>query len=96
MAKLHIAGTGDTGNQGVQTLYLFYCPGCKAGHGFHVPHWSFDGDMNTPTFAPSLKCNGHDPSSICHLSMVKGKIQFLPDCFHALAGQTVDMEDWDE
>ena len=30
---------------------------------------------------------------LCHLFVVDGKIQFLRDCTHALAGQTVDMLD---
>lgn len=31
---------------------------------------------------------------ICHSHVKEGKIQFLADCTHALAGQTVDLPDW--
>ncbi len=31
---------------------------------------------------------------ICHSFVVDGQIQFLPDCTHALAGQTVPIPDW--
>lgn len=41
---------------------MFFCPGCHCGHGVWVhPHrngksgtWSFNGDMEKPTFNPSL------------------------------------------
>lgn len=31
------------------------------------------------------------PCQICHSFVRDGRIQFLPDCTHALAGQTVDL-----
>jgi len=31
---------------------------------------------------------------ICHTFVTDGRIQFLGDCTHALAGQTVDLPDW--
>jgi hypothetical protein len=52
--------------------------------------------MDRPTFTPSLLCNQHDPGSRCHLFVTDGRIQFLDDCHHRLAGQTVDMPDWTE
>lgn len=94
-AKIHMAGTGDTGNQGVQTLYVFHCPGCERGHGYHVPFWNWNGSMDAPTFTPSLMCNRDDPATRCHLNVTDGKIQFHADCHHALAGQLVDMPDWE-
>ena len=33
---------------------------------------------------------------ICHSFVTNGKIQFLGDCTHALAGQTVDLGSWDD
>lgn len=32
---------------------------------------------------------------VCHSFVTDGRIQFLADCTHALAGQTVDLPDWD-
>jgi hypothetical protein len=32
----------------------------------------------------------------CHSFVTDGKIQFLGDCTHALAGQTVPLEDFDK
>lgn len=33
--------------------------------------------------------------SICHSFVTDGRIQFLGDCTHSLAGQTVDLPEWD-
>lgn len=33
--------------------------------------------------------------TICHSYVTDGKIQFLNDCTHELAGQTVDLPEWD-
>lgn len=51
------------------TRYWFYCPGCKGGHAFQVrddgggPSWSFNGDLERPTFSPSLLISGVRPIS---------------------------------
>lgn len=34
--------------------------------------------------------------SVCHSFVTDGRIQFLTDCTHALAGQTVQLPDFDE
>lgn len=33
---------------------------------------------------------------VCHSFVTDGRIQYLGDCTHALAGQTIDLPDWDE
>ena len=75
---------------------LFHCPGCGCAHPFDLKRWAWNGSMDRPTFTPSLLCNQHDPASRCHSFVTDGRIQFLSDCYHALAGQTVDLPDWDE
>jgi hypothetical protein len=76
--------------------YIFFCPGCQMGHMIHVDtpnhlgaRWSFNGDMLSPTFSPSVHIVGE-----CHSFVNAGKIQFLGDCSHALAGQTVNLAAW--
>lgn len=32
---------------------------------------------------------------VCHSFVTDGRIQYLADCTHALAGQTVDLPDWE-
>jgi hypothetical protein len=71
--------------------YWFWCPGCECSHAFTVPPWTFNGDVEKPTFSPSLLCNQSHPPSRCHSLVNDGKIQFLGDCHHKLAGQTVEL-----
>lgn len=33
-------------------------------------------------------------NTVCHSFVTDGRIQFLGDCTHTLAGQTVDLPDW--
>jgi Family of unknown function (DUF6527) len=60
-----------------------------------VPRWSWNGDLNWPTFSPSLLCNGHDPKNRCHSFIKDGNIQFLSDCWQKLAGKTVELPEWE-
>lgn len=59
--------------------------------GSFPPVWGFDGNMELPTFEPSLLYATKHPR--CHLFVQAGKIVYCSDCEHELAGQTVDMED---
>lgn len=79
----------------------FYCPGCEMTHHYQIkapPNdpkrdtWTFDGNMESPTFTPSLHWI-EDGKTRCHLYVKGGRIEYLPDCAHELAGQTVDMVD---
>lgn len=79
-------------------VYVFHCPGCGYGHAYYVgvegmPSWEFNGDLEKPTFHPSLLVNGHVPGKRCHLFVTNGKIHYCGDCFHDLKGKVVDMED---
>lgn len=77
----------------------FYCPGCKMYHHMQVeegpnytdgPIWQWNQDMDKPTFTPSLGVNmGH--SGQCHLMVKEGRISYLNDSQHELAGRVVDM-----
>lgn len=90
-AKIHDMGRSTAGFR----MYVFHCPGCGYGHNVEVPRWSWNGSMEKPTFAPSLLVNQHDPQSRCHSFVTEGQIRFLSDCWHTLAGRTVDLPDWD-
>ena len=70
--------------------------------------WTWNGDLERPTFTPSVLVKFHgyphgiDPAGevqkpgpqVCHSFVTDGRIQFLDDCTHALAGQTVDLPEW--
>jgi len=82
---------------------LVFCPGCQQGHLFHTepwgrdgvpgPVWSFNGDLERPTFSPSMLVNASRPESRCHSFVKAGMIQFLGDCYHDLKNQTVELGD---
>ena len=46
--------------------------------------------MDKPTFSPSMACNMGTEIQ-CHSFVCDGKIEYLSDCRHELAGQTVEM-----
>jgi len=92
--------------------FTFYCPGCRGWHMYYTqpwvknvetgaagPVWTFNGDLENPTFGPSLLIyegrhpNGDLGHPRCHLFVRAGKIQYCGDCGHDLAGQIVDMID---
>ncbi|GAB3867430.1 hypothetical protein GCM10028801_41420 [Nocardioides maradonensis] len=85
----------------------FRCPGCDRVHGVVVeaPNgWVFNGDLERPTFTPSVLVNGFygdvteewkKQHPRCHSFVTDGRIQFLGDSTHALAGQTVDLPPWE-
>ena len=59
------------------------------------PIWQFNGDNENPTISPSVMVTyrGDDKNTICHSFIRNGKIEFLSDCTHDLAGKIVDMVD---
>ena len=84
----------------------FICPGCGQyhriptrqdnGEGKQHPVWDFNGDVDKPTFSPSLLVRGsHDEGGrfVCHSFIREGRIEFLGDCVHELAGKTVELPD---
>ncbi len=79
-------------------LLVFWCPGCRYCHHLETTRWRWNGDMVKPTASPSLLINreklGDSPR--CHLFVKEGRIQYLSDCTHRLAGQTIDMVPWEE
>lgn len=65
-----------------------------------TPVWQFNSNFEAPSFTPSLWIyyeRGHwegnrwavtgDRVSVCHLHLTAGKIDYLPDCQHDLAGR---------
>lgn len=100
-AKIHRMN-GDA----LPAQYCFHCPGCQYSHGIAVaaPNtgqggdhvWGWNGSLDAPTFTPSILCNKDFPDRRCHSFVADGKIQFLQDCWHSLAGKTVEIPDWED
>jgi hypothetical protein len=68
---------------------------------FGANGWSFDGNVGSPTLAPSLKLTytitGEPaPTFVCQSFVRNGRIEYLGDCTHAMAGQTVDLLEFPE
>lgn len=71
-----------------------WCPGCKMLH--HIDKkWDWDGSVYSPTISPSILVRWQftgKQEERCHSFIRHGQWEFLSDCTHALAGQTVPME----
>jgi hypothetical protein len=83
---------------------LFKCPGCECMHYVNIgegmkPLWEWDGNVEMPTFKPSIKVSydhlidGVEVKDVCHFFVKAGRIEYLSDSTHKLSGQTVDMVD---
>lgn len=51
--------------------------------------WTWNGSTDKPTLKPSVLTTGHNFR--CHSWINDGKVKFLNDCTHELAGQTVEL-----
>ena len=89
---------------GFRGYHVFWCPGCKELHSFAVDkdhinsdgsvhRWTWDGNVEAPTFSPSLVMCSNDPDYVCHLYLRNGEIEYLGDCHHELKGQRVPLPD---
>ena len=58
--------------------------------------WTWNGDVDKPTLMPSILTTAREDQPCCHSFVSDGKVRFLNDCTHALAGMTVDLFDVDE
>lgn len=71
-----------------------FSPSILVRSGHHMPGWN----------GPTCYCNSKDPDGedwgfsceVCHSFVTDGRIQFLGDCTHALAGQTVDLPPYEQ
>lgn len=52
---------------------------------FHAEHGRYMTHQELP----------YDIKHVCHTFVTDGRIQYLGDCTHALAGQTIDLPAWD-
>jgi hypothetical protein len=97
-----------TDQEGTHKSVMFFCPGCKLYHSVYfekpdtsdVPIWTWNGSLEKPTFQPSILVRWQfgvedRKDMVCHSFVTEGNIQFLSDCTHELAGQTVPLEDVD-
>lgn len=91
----------------------WWCEGCQDTHlvpvkqGVEGPKgWGWNESLDLPTLTPSVHVHPHktygDGETVattprCHTFVRAGRIQYLGDCTHHLAGHTVDLlpvEEW--
>jgi len=75
--------------------YWFFCPGCNKPHMISST-WSYNRNVDRPTFNPSIRVQDGETKTVCHSFIRDGRIQFLDDSHHSLAGHSVDLPDWVE
>lgn len=103
-SKAHEDWIASLSEEDYGVSYWFWCRGCETNHryttklakGANGPCWGFNGNMERPTFTPSLLYNATqaDPARglhRCHLFLTDGQIRYLNDCTHGLAGKTVPL-----
>lgn len=87
------------GTTGELIGHMVECPACRDAdrcwaHVFHIAKdgrgWNFDGNYERPTFSPSMLAYD-DKGYRCHSFVRDGKIEYLGDCTHSMAGQTIEL-----
>lgn len=76
----------DRGHHATHADFVFWCPGCKCAHGVWTTKqngvgatWSFNGDLERPTFSPSLLIRfTRDITYAEHLQIMSGVPLDLP------------------
>lgn len=93
----------DEPREVIRKSLLLWCPGCDDVHRVVTwqatdqtgPVWTWDGNLEAPTIDPSILVKYPTPEphprNVCHSYLRAGRWEFLSDCTHQMAGQTVDM-----
>jgi hypothetical protein len=100
--KVAIRTASDSDGKFISKRCYWWCIGCDEQHLWQIeaangPTWDWNGDTEKPTVTPSILTDGSRPDQRCHVFIKDGTIQYLEDCWHSLAGQTVlmiDVPDW--
>lgn len=80
-----------------------YCIACRGLHNFSIKRpnhlaqrWTWNGHIVAPTFFPSMHIitrHLHDRKFMqsCHYWIRGGRVEFLKDCTHSMAGVTISL-----
>lgn len=68
-------------------------PVITSGQRDGTPNWTWNGSTDKPTLRPSILTKGRTEKGeqVCHTWITDGEAQFLSDCSHEFAGQTLDL-----
>jgi hypothetical protein len=100
MARIkHLKSVREDGTPNEDAVFM--CPACDDTHVLRIigkPFvWEFNGDDELPTFSPSVlvtHAGGYGEQRLktcCHSYVRNGRIEYLGDCTHKFAGQTIDL-----
>jgi len=76
---------------------MHWCPGCNSLHIYAVnsgvpgKNWSFNGNVEKPSFSPSMLINRGTPDKTCHYFLTDGVLQYCSDTAHHLKNQHVPL-----
>jgi hypothetical protein len=85
--------------------YCFWCTACLEPHSFRIAYyaaapnadlWEFNGNLDSPTFTPSLRLKKAGLAPECHVNVTDGIIEYHLDCGHSYAGKKIPLEDFPE
>lgn len=87
---MKLGTVADSDGKIIEGKLMFFCPGCGYEHFVNTNRNGhvFNGDFDKPTFTPSVLVHGQHR---CHSFITEGKIKYLNDCSHQLAGQTITL-----
>jgi hypothetical protein len=81
--------------------FMHWCPACMEPHRIWTTAknrngatWSFNNDMEAPSFDPSVNISWGTDGRRCHYHLTAGKLIYLTDCTHHLAGKTIPLPDF--
>lgn len=87
-----------TDANGAYDRLMLWCPACDHLHVVNVsgtgrPVWGWNGDLVNVTVEPSILVTAGTPDArtTCHSFLRDGVWQFLGDCTHAHAGESMPM-----
>ena len=82
------------GDEKDKVIHMIYSPADEQFVPFDE-RWEFNGNYEKPTFRPSMLLNSNMSGKRNHFFVTDGKIEYLADSEHDLAGTTIDMVECD-
>jgi len=73
--------------------FFHWCPGCANMHPLPDAGWTFNSDLEKPTFEPSFKQILDSRGRVCHYIITDGVLNFCGDSWHDLKGKAVPLPD---
>jgi hypothetical protein len=83
--------------EGGSTYIYHYCVPCKHCHQYQVPRWTFNGNIEAPSFSPSMRefyrAKDGGEKTLCHYFLTDGIMKYCGDSPHDMAGKEMPLAD---